>query len=211
MHVSVSCVVEGHGEREAVPVLVRRIAQELTPPVTVEISRPIRIPKTKLLKDGELERAVELATRIAKPHGGILVLLDSDTDCPAQLGPHLHQRAITACSGFPLAVILAKHEFEAWFLASANSLSGQRGLSGCLHPPPDPESIQDPKGWLSSHMGGGRNYRETLDQPALAALFDLTAARHLDSFDKCYREVARLVSGLRSGGPSVPSANEAAD
>jgi hypothetical protein len=39
-------------------------------------------------------------------------------------------------------------------------------------------------------------YREVLDQPALTALFDLSAARRADSFDKCFREVERLLSEL---------------
>ena len=42
-------------------------------------------------------------------------------------------------------------------------------------------------------MQGGHRYTETLDQPALAAAFDLDLARRADSFDKLYREVARLL------------------
>ena len=45
-------------------------------------------------------------------------------------------------------------------------------------------------------MGSGRNYIETLDQPALAARFDLDLARRADSFDKCYREIIRLLTSL---------------
>ena len=35
------------------------------------------------------------------------------------------------------------------------------------------------------------------DQPALAALFDIEQARRADSFDKCYRDIVRLLDELR--------------
>ena len=46
-------------------------------------------------------------------------------------------------------------------------------------------------------MEGSRTYRETRDQPTLAALFDIEQARQADSFDKCYRDIVRLLSELR--------------
>lgn len=63
--------------------------------------------------------------------------------------------------------------------------------------PDDPEAIRDAKGWLSERMENNRTYRETRDQPALTALFDLERARHVDSFDKCYREIVRLLGELQ--------------
>ncbi len=160
----------------------------------------ILVPKSKLLRPDELERAVELAARRIGSHGAIFIVLDSDTDCPAQLGPQLLQRAIQVRSDLPLAVVLAKHEFEAWFLAAAESLRGQRGLTKDLQPPADPEAIRDTKEWLSHRMESGRAYSETLDQPALAASFDLDIARQADSFDKCYRDIVRLLAELRKMG-----------
>jgi hypothetical protein len=50
--------------------------------------------------------------------------------------------------------------------------------------------------WLTAHMAGGRSYVETLDQPALAARFDLDLARRADSFDKYFREIIRLLTSL---------------
>jgi len=93
----VACIVEGHGEREAVPLLVRRIAESLPTPVYVDAPPAIRIPRTKLVRVGELERAVTLAgMRIAETQpgaGGVLVLIDADDDCAARLGPELLERA----------------------------------------------------------------------------------------------------------------------
>jgi hypothetical protein len=59
---------------------------------------------------------------------------------------------------------------------------------------PNPESIRDAKGFLTRNMPGSRAYSETADQPALAAVFDIQTARsRSDSFDKCCREVRRLL------------------
>lgn len=195
MLVHIACVVEGHGETEAVPILVRRIAQKLDPEIQIRFPHPIRTPRSKLLKRGELERAVDLAARKITSPGGILVVLDSDDDCPAQLGPELLDRVHRTRGSLPLAVVLAKREFEAWFLAAADSLRGQRGLGPELTPHPEPETVRGAKEWLSQRMADA-HYVETIDQPALTAVFDLDMARRADSFDKCYREVERLLASM---------------
>src|SRR2546421_11414496 len=110
----------------------------------------------------------------ARETGGVFILVDSDDDCPKQIAPPLLQRAQIARSDVPIAVVLAKFEFEAWFLAAAESIAGRRGLQAALRPPPDPEAIRDAKGWLQRHMQPrNRKYSATTDQPALTALFDL--------------------------------------
>lgn len=196
MILNLMCIVEGHGDCEAVPILIRRIAATLDSAPAVHTPPPIRVPRNKLLKAGELERKVELAARMASPRGAILILLDSDDDCPAQLGPVILQRALTARNDLPIAAIVAKREFESWFLAAAESLRGTRGLASNLKSPFEPEAIRGAKEWLSEHMESGFRYRETLDQPALTSRFSLEAARKADSFDKFYREVTRLISLL---------------
>ena len=151
------------------------------------------MPRGRLVKEGEVERAVALAAMHAAPDGAVLVLVDADTDCPAQIGPTLLARAQAAVRDCPLAVVLAKYEFENWFLAAAESIRGHRGLSDDLMRPTDPESIEGAKGWLRHHMPRNRTYSETADQPALTAVFDLAAARSVASFDKCWRDIAELV------------------
>ncbi len=80
-----ACIVEGHGEVQAVPVLLRRLASALDPTLPLQVEQPIRITKSKLLQARELERAVELAARKVGGAGAILILLDGDDDCPAML------------------------------------------------------------------------------------------------------------------------------
>jgi hypothetical protein len=198
--VRIAAIVEGHGEVGAVPLLIRRIAAELAPGGSPDVSHPIRVGRHKLLKEGELERSVELAARQAGDGGGVLILLDADEDCPSRLAEQILRRARAARSDREIRVVLAKHEFEGWFLAAAESLGGQRGLAEGLRAPPDPEAVRDAKGWLTGNMPMGRSYRETLDQPALAARFDLQVARdRAPSFDKLWRDVASLLIAAPAG------------
>ena len=198
-----ACIVEGHGEVHAVPLLVRRIAREFDPGFVVEVLPPLRVNRSRLVKKGELERSVEFAARKTGGRGAILLLIDSDDDCPAEQGPRILSRARQQRSDLPVAAVLAKREFEAWFLAAAESLAGRRGLRADLVPPSDPESVRGAKEWLTSNMTRGSRYSEVLDQPALTAVFDLVAARRSGSFDKCYREIWRLLQELREREPST--------
>jgi len=197
MRVEIACIVEGDGEVETVPLMIRRVAEKVDPALALKI-RPMKFKKNKLLKPRELERAVELAALRTQGRGGVLVILDSDDDCPAEIGPKLLGRARRARSDVPLSVVVAKHEFENWFLAAAESLRGKRGLPNDLTSPADPESIRGAKEWLGAHMDPGRSYSPVLDQPALAFHLDLQAARQAKSFDKCYREVVRLLEELKA-------------
>ena len=193
MTVKIGCIVEGESEVATVPLLIRRIAANLYPELPIVVPPPIRRPRNKVVKENELEKAVEFVARQISGQGAIFIILDSDEDCPAELGPALLHRASQARSDLPIAVVIAKNEFEAWFLAAAESLRGQRGLKNDIHTPSDPEAVRDAKGWLDRRMENNESYSETTDQPALAALFDIEQARQADSFDKCYRDIVRLL------------------
>jgi hypothetical protein len=150
------------------------------------------------MKAGEMERSVDLAGRKLQGQGGILILLDCDWDngCPATDGPALLKRAMIVRGDLPIAVILAKREFEAWFLAAAESLGGKHGLPNDLESPAKPEDIRGSKEWLGDKMPYGQSYAETTDQPAFTTMFDMNMARRSDSFDKCYREIERMLKQL---------------
>lgn len=188
-------IVEGHGEVEAVPALLRRVAAALDPARPIEVRRPLRVHRDRVVKDGELERYVELAVRSADGDGAVLVLLDADDDCPATLGPWLLRRAKAVRPHAAMAVVLANREFEAWLLAAAQSLRGHRGLAGDLNPPGDPESVRDAKGWLQDSRHDGFAYSPTADQPALVTVMDLDLAREAStSFAKLWRDVEHLMT-----------------
>lgn len=93
-------------------------------------------------------------------------------------------------------MVLAKREYEAWFLANAASLNGKRGfvLDGPISC--DPELPRDAKGWLTERMTGSK-YREMTDQPAFSALMNLEQA-HVNSrsFRKLYTEWSKQTTHL---------------
>ena len=191
------CIVEGDGEVAALPLLLRRIAPVLGLDYP-EVRYPIRIRRGSFLRpDGDEYRAKYLALARAQAgnDGSILVLLDTDGDCPAHIANHWSARLAALTAPRPTALVLANCEFEAWFLAATESIAGRRSLQVPLDRPADPEAIRNAKGWLRDRMPVGCTYTVTVDQPALAAQFDWQLARtRSPSLDKLCREVLRLLS-----------------
>jgi hypothetical protein len=192
----IASVVEGHGEVQALPVLLRRLCAEINPNVWVDLPTPYRVGRDSLVAPRGIESIVDRALSQIRGVTGLLVLIDADDDCPASLGPDLLSRACGARSDVPIAVVLANREFEAWFLAAAVSLSGRQNLAAGLEAPPDPELPRGCKEWLTRHRQDGQPYRPKHDQAGLAAVFDLHAARgNAASFDKLWRDVEYLLNG----------------
>jgi hypothetical protein len=193
----VATVVEGEGEVTAVPVVLRRLAQETLGHWTARFPQPHRYNRNVLVAPGGIERIVGLVAVRTPDADAILVLLDADDDCPATLAPSLLARARAARPDRHLAVVLANREFEAWFLAAAPSLAGIRGLAPDLKAHPDPENPRGCKEWLTHQRIDGQRYRPAADQSALAAAFDLTLARqNSPSFDKFCRDLERLLTAV---------------
>jgi hypothetical protein len=192
------CVVEGHGEALAMPILLRRIAAWLFPQEHVDVVTPIRVQKDRFLqRPDEFNKFLLLARSKAGQDGvgesgHVLVLLDADDDCPKERAAAILQSARLVVSDRKLSVVLANREFEAWFIASAASLNGVRGLT--VRPgdeAADPEAPRNAKGWMAIRMPTG--YGETTDQPAFAARMDLDMARARSrSFRKLCKELAEL-------------------
>jgi hypothetical protein len=157
-------IVEGHGEVEAVPVLLRRIAEMTYPRPLLKINHPIRVKIGSFLKDDSyFKKQVTLAAAKAAQSGGfVLILLDCEDDCPAIFGPQILEHARAVRSDVNYVVVLAYREYESWFLAAAPSLRGIYGFPLDLEPPADVEAIRDAKGWLGSRMD--RKYDVTTHQ-----------------------------------------------
>jgi hypothetical protein len=186
-------IVEGHGEESAASLLIRRLASESLncpcPPIRVH-----RVPKSRLLLAGELERSIELMSRQLGPGMPILVLVDADDACPSELASELVARSLVSHPHLNIGIVVAKREYEAWFLSSAGTLAGKFGLSQILVPPENPEDVIGAKEWLSRQMGSGRCYSPTRHQASFSAALSLDDARRCRSFRKLEKEVARLLS-----------------
>ena len=167
-------IVEGLAEVEAVPVLFRRILSRYDFH-TISIARPFRVKRYSIVRADELERAVSLAASDRPNAAAVVIVLDSDDDCPARLGPDLLQRARTA-TNLPVAVILAHRELECWFLGAKESLRGTRGIRLDGNAPPEPESIRGAKERLTQNMIAHHRYLPVDDQATLAETMDLGQA-----------------------------------
>ena len=173
----VACIVEGHGEVEALPVLLDRLSAWLLPEGYRAVARPpLRTRKDRFLnKDAEFDRFVGLAGSKAGAEGSVLILLDADDDRPAELGRDVLERARRLLPNLPVSVVIANREFEAWFLAAAASLDEPDAFESSRWTGDDPEAPRNAKGKLALCLG--RSYREIQDQPAFASRMDLAAAR----------------------------------
>ncbi|MBU4233180.1 MAG: DUF4276 family protein [Proteobacteria bacterium] len=192
MNSAILPIVEGQTEVESVPILLRRICVQMQA-VNIQIARPYRVKRNKVVKAGELERAIEQGIRDRSNIGAILLLLDAEDDCPAALAPELSERC-RQTTHLPVAVVLANIEMEGWFLGGKESLRGVCGIKPDAVAPPNPESIRGAKERLSKNMEYGRRYLEVDDQPTMATQVnsDLTQGR-CPSFDKFLREVQNLI------------------
>jgi hypothetical protein len=188
-------IVEGHGEVAAVPILLRRLRDQAQA-FELDINAPIRRKRSELVQEAGLRRSIQLARRQQKC-GSIVVLFDSDRDCAAQIAPQLQTWAQSEAGKIPCRIVLATKEYEAWFLASIESLRGRRGIRDNAVSHADPEVPRGAKTQLETRMRPGRSYSETADQPVLSAHFDLRPA-----FQRCrsFRHLVKSFGELASAG-----------
>ncbi len=108
----------------------------------------------------------------------------------------------------PVAVVIAKCEYEAWFLASLASIAGA-GIDGRPGIPVgttcgDPETIGDAKGWITRCLPHGRAYKETLDQLAMTRLLDIGQAHaNSRSFRRMCKAIIELCTAIETGTVEV--------
>jgi hypothetical protein len=200
----VATIVEGHGEVNALPVLLERVWREIIKGEYIEVLRPpIRQPRNRLAlnKDDALKNAVELAakklhhsrTALSDPEL-ILILIDADSDPACLLAPKMLQAAQGARKDKNIACVLAVIEYETWFVASAASLGEFLNLDKDLELPKDPELQKLGKGWIQKRFKAGR-YSESIDQTKLTAKMDLKMCREKSlSFDKLCRDLEKMAS-----------------
>lgn len=196
-------IVEGEGESDAAPELIGRILREYQR----HNVRPSSVKKAQgvggLTRVGGLERLLQLACNEADA-SGILVIRDADELCPRDVARDFARRARAVNPRIPVAIVVAKCEYEAWFLASLESIAGAEidGRPGILANATcdEPESERSAKGWITRHMPGSRAYKETLDQLAMTRLIDIGhAQRNSRSFRRLCKAVIELCNAIDSG------------
>jgi hypothetical protein len=152
---TIASIVEGHGDEPSLPLLLRRLLP------TARVARPVRFPKTLLLTDEGLKRAVAIARANIRhgEFGMVLLVIDADEDCAAELGPTLLDKVRASAHDVDCFVALAVHEFESWIVGGHPDIDVE-----------DPESAGKPKDRIAQ-VNSGR-YKETVDQPRFTAAID---------------------------------------
>ena len=189
-------IVEGHGEVSAVRELITRIGSELFG-TWINVAQPFRLDSARMRKPDELAKAIRVQAARVGDLGGVLVLRDGDDDdvrCPVKLAELLDPPPDLV--PVPVEIVIAFHEYEAWFLAAVESLRAHAAVNDDATSPADPEARRGAKHQLEGLML--ESYKETLHQAKFSALIDLdVAASNSRSFRRMIHAVEVLLGSDR--------------
>lgn len=197
MHTIVT-IVEGPGDVDALPILLRQLVNwEI---YSVNFPRPKNAHgKTNLTKPNGIEQFLDLARR--EPScDGVLILIDADEECSVELSRGLKQRVMKIGLPFPVAIVCAVCEYEAWFLASLETIAGQLNTNLPMEVRYDgnPETVRGVKEWLTRQMEGGFVYKETQHQATMSSLLDPLLARSKSrSFRRLEHALEELLTSIK--------------
>ena len=198
-------IVEGHGEANrstrgdppAVVVLISKLLQA----VGCQNLFPVEhLPPFRMRSYGEFFRGnkLENVIRFHKKHpdcAAVLILLDMDDDCAKEKAFELTDR-VRAMESLPfsVAIVCAKCEYEAWFLASLETIQ-----PGHIYRQ-NPELRRDAKGWLKNQFG----YRPTRDQSQYTRNLDIDLAiKRSRSFRRLHHAVEEIMSATSAEQPVI--------
>ncbi len=165
----IGLVVEGQGEIPSVPLLLRKWLQSRGDFRDI-LGKPVPCyGRDKALMPKGIEGKV--ATTASRPGcQSVLVLLDGEGDPVCNLGPKLLERALSV-SRVPVEVCLAHPKYEAWLVASSETL----GLAKLAFDAPG-----DPGVAIKSALMPSKYVKPTW-QPRLTDRMDLELARSRDA------------------------------
>jgi len=128
--------VEGEGEADAAPLLLKKIISENSAAwssVSLDPT-PFRVGQVnRLMKNGNLQKKLKAAL-LRGNVGAVIVLLDGDVKvdgkplCAAKVGVEMAKLALETGAGstFSVAVVFALQEFESWLIASYETIGGNK-------------------------------------------------------------------------------------
>lgn len=190
-------IVEGPGEVDAVPSLLGKILAQMG-----RYDIQVALPRNALGR-GNLTKPKLLEALIAdcsneRGCGAILILMDADKDCPVKLAQNFSRRAQAMGPRHSVVTVIAKCEYEAWFLASLETMPG---LPEGLIYPGDVEARVGVKGWLDQHFfPPGRAYKPTINQMPMTKRLDTALARERSrSFRRLWHGVEQALAAMDQG------------
>jgi hypothetical protein len=206
MNVYVAPVVEGQTEQGCVERLLHRVWVELLHrPERLQVLEPFRGHRDSLvhangvaLTESVQKAFLKLQAKLRRDTQALsllLILLDAEGDCPAELARRLLETARRARLDAAISCVLAKRMLENWIVAGASSLAGVNGLPTPLQPP---DNTEDRSGsfWLNEQLRGRdrkRRYTKTADATVFVRAMNLPECRaNSPSFDKLCRDLEAL-------------------
>jgi hypothetical protein len=211
-------IVEGQTEVGCIERLLHRTWEQLLAvPHRLQVLPPSRGKRDALIDPAKPDLAEKIEEAYAKlarrlrgdsdGRGLLLLLLDAEADCPAELGPKLLMAAQKARSDTDISCVLAKRMLENWIVAGASPLAGVNDLPDPL---PARDLVEERSGaaWLDEQLRShnrARKYKKTVDAEPFIRCMDLQECRaNSPSFAKLCRELeARL--------PQPPHSESAAE
>lgn len=175
MHLGV--MVEGQGEIESVPVVVRNILYAQGR-YDVSVSRPMRVGGVHNLLNGEpFVRQFNYVAN-APDNCGVLIVSDCDDGCPLEYRRRILDRIKRDCAKIdrPVGLVLINREFESLFLSQADHLAATCDYFS----PKDARTLVDTAQQVRNAKGVVKesisdfSYKESRDQVKLAARLDTT-------------------------------------
>lgn len=160
----IALVVEGPGDVQAVPVLLRK-HQSSNEDYADILGKPVPFHgKGNATAPGGIEGYVATAARPGCV--GVIVVLDADDDLVCVQGPELLERA-RAEVGVPVVIAIAERDFEDWLFASVETLE--------LHNPSEFDTNTRGKTGIQRGMAP-QKYVKPTHQPRLTSKADLALA-----------------------------------
>ncbi len=169
----------------------------------------IAVPKNahgcgNLTKTGGLERFIQHAWK--EPDcAAVLILMDADEKCAKALAESLSSRVLAMGARCSVVTVIAKCEYEAWFLTSLETIAGQdlqgrTGLPAGLQYQGDVEALTGVKGWFNRSFPPKRAYKEEEDQAPMTRLLDIALARQRSrSFRRLCHALEEALEAMDSG------------
>jgi hypothetical protein len=215
-------IVEGQTEVGCIERLLQRVWTELlVAPVRLQVLPASRGKRDALINPyhpdftAKIEEAyAKLARRLRHDSSGqgrgmLLLLLDAEKDCPAELASRLLEAAIRIRSDASIACVMPKRMLENWIVAGASTLAGINGLPDPL-PPRDKFEDRSGAGWLEAQLRSkskARKYKKPDDAEVFVRAMDLQECRgNAPSFDKLCRELEARLQPPEPPGPTDEAA-----
>ncbi len=210
MPIRICPVVEGFGEIEAVPILLGKIRDHLG-----YTDREVQFPglinaegESGISNPANLEgviRRIDNKFKNGKIEG-VIIIVDTEGYCGKDKAVAITNELRAINPLYPVVVICPVRMFEAWLLASMESISDSKLNKNARVKQNsfyrgNPELEPDPKTWITSRLernnsDASKKYSEVKHQHHLTKRLDveLVLSKHVRSFQRLVHAVSEIIS-----------------